>query len=151
MLIATGGPRGGGAADQAAVRHMRAWLALVAALAIHVADEAATDFLGFYNPLVLAIRERVSWFPVPTFTFGPWLTGLVLAVGLLALLAPAVRRGAAGTLAASYLFSIVMFVNGLLHLGGSLYLQRWLPGATSAPLLLLASALLAASTWQRRP
>jgi hypothetical protein len=43
-----------------------------------------------------------------------------------------------------------MFLNGLGHLGGSLYFQRWLPGATSAPLLLVASVMLARATWMRR-
>jgi hypothetical protein len=134
-----------------AARHLRAWLVLVAALAIHVLDEAATDFLGFYNPLVLAVRSQISWFPMPTFTFGPWLAGLIVAVLVLALLGPAVRRGAAGTRAASWIFSAIMLLNGLGHLVGSLYFQRWLPGATSAPLLLVASVLLARATWEREP
>jgi hypothetical protein len=87
---------------------------------------------------------------MPTFTFGAWLTGLVVAVIVLALLAPAVRRGAAGTRLASWILSGIMFLNGLGHLAGSLYFDRWLPGATSAPLLLIASALLARRTWARR-
>jgi hypothetical protein len=128
---------------------MRAWLALVGALALHVVDEAATDFLGFYNPLVLAIRSRVGWFPMPTFTFGVWLAGLAALVAVLALLAPAVRRGGSGTRAASWIFATLMFLNGLGHLAGSLYFERWLPGATTAPLLLLASAMLARSTYGR--
>jgi hypothetical protein len=129
---------------------MRAWLLLVAALAVHVIDEALTDFLGFYNPLVLAIRNEIPWFPMPTFTFGVWLVGLAVAVAVLALLAPAVRRGGAGTRLASWTFAVIMFMNGLGHLAGSVYFQRWLPGVTSAPLLLAASAGLAWATWARR-
>jgi hypothetical protein len=126
-------------------RHMHAWLLLVAGLALHVLDEALTGFLEFYNPLVLAVRARIGWFPMPTFTFGPWLAGLIAGIVILALLAPAVRRGARGTWLASWLFSGVMFPNGLGHLLGSLYFHQWLPGTTTAPLLLLASALLARS------
>jgi hypothetical protein len=63
-------------AQPEAVRHTRAWLLLVGALAIHVTDEAATGFLDFSNPLVGEIRSTVRWFPMPTFTFGIWLTGL---------------------------------------------------------------------------
>jgi hypothetical protein len=136
--------------DRAAFRHMQAWLVLVATLAVHVVDEALTGFLGFYNPLVLAIRSRIYWFPMPTFTFRVWLAGLIAVVLVLALLGPAVRRGAAGTRPASWMLSGFMFLNGLGHLGGSLYFQRWLPGATSAPVLLVASVLLAHSTWQRQ-
>jgi uncharacterized protein with HXXEE motif len=122
---------------------------LVAALALHVADEAVTDFLGFYNPFVQSIRLRIPWFPMPVFTFGVWLAGLILLVLILAALGPAVRRGAAGTRLASWVFSGIMLLNGFGHLFGSLYFRRWLPGATSAPLLVLASVLLAWRTWER--
>ena len=129
---------------------MRAWLLLVGALAVHVADEALTGFLDFYNPLVLSIRARAAWFPMPTFTFDVWLAGLAALVVLLASLAPAVRRGAAGTTLASWILTVIMFMNGLGHLAGSVYWQRWLPGATSAPLLLVASVLLARATYRAR-
>jgi hypothetical protein len=129
--------------------HARAWLALVCALGIHVLDEALTGFLEFYNPLVLRIRSQVSWFPMPTFMFGNWLTGLIVAVLVLALLTPVIRRGSLGARLASYAFGALMFLNGLGHLGGSLYFQRWLPGATSAPLLLIASVVLVRTTWGR--
>jgi hypothetical protein len=122
---------------------MRAWLLLVGALAIHVLDEALTGFLDFYNPLVLAIRARIRWFPMPTFDFVAWLIGLIAAVVMLALLAPAVRRGVPGTRALGWVFCTIMFINGVGHLGGSWYFGRWLPGATSGPLLVLASVLLA--------
>jgi hypothetical protein len=113
-------------------------------------DEALTGFLDFYNPLVLSIRSQLPWFPMPTFTFGVWLAGLVALVSVLAFLAPAVRGGAAGTRLASWVLSVIMFMNGLAHLAGSVYFERWLPGATSAPLLLAASLLLARATWQRQ-
>ena len=124
------------------VRHARAWFFLVAALAIHVVDEALTDFLGFYNPLVLSIRSRVPWFPMPTFTFGIWLAGLAFLVAVLTILGSPVRRGLPGTALASWVLAIIMLLNGLGHLGGSIYFWRWLPGTTSAPLLIVASILL---------
>jgi hypothetical protein len=136
--------------DTAAHRQMRAWYLLVALLALHVADEALTGFLEFYNPLVLSIRSRMGWFPMPTFGFRIWLGGLVALVVLLAMLGPAVRGGAAGTTVAAWTLSTIMFLNGLGHLGGSLYFGRWLPGTTSAPLLLLGSVLLARRTWERK-
>ncbi|HUL74254.1 MAG TPA: HXXEE domain-containing protein [Vicinamibacterales bacterium] len=132
-----------------AMRHARAWLLLVAALALHVADEALTHFLEFYNPLVLRIRSRIAWFPMPTFEFDAWLAGLILVVIILGLLTPLVRRGAVGTRLASWILAVIMFFNGLGHLVGSAYFQRWLPGATSAPLLLVASVMLARATRAR--
>jgi hypothetical protein len=138
------------AADALAARHDRAWRYLTAALAAHVADEALTGFLDFYNPLVLSIRARLWWFPMPTFTFGMWLGGLALLVVVLALLGPWVRRGGAGSAAASWLLSVIMVSNGAAHLAGSLFFARWLPGATSSPLLLIAGVMLARRTHARR-
>lgn len=134
----------------AASRHARAWLLLVGALALHVADEALTGFLAFYNPLVLRLRSRLGFWPMPTFTFEIWLVGLILLVIALALLTPAIRRGAAFAWPASWIFAIIMFGNGIAHLAGSVYYQRWLPGATSAPFLLIASVLLINSIRSRR-
>jgi Protein of unknown function with HXXEE motif len=127
-------------------RHARAWLLLVGALAVHVVDEALTGFLDFYNPLVLSIRSEMRWFPMPTFTFGVWLAGLVLLVIVLAGLTPVVRRGGVAAWLASWVLSVIMLLNGIGHLIGSVYFERWLPGATSAPLLLVASVNLMHAT-----
>ena len=132
-----------------AERHARAWLLLVAALGLHVLDEALTGFLGFYNPLVLELRERLGFWPMPTFTFGVWLSGLIVLIVVLALLTPAVRRGVAGTPTLSWLFAVIMIGNGIAHLAGSVYFQRWLPGATSAALLLIGGTLLIDATRKR--
>lgn len=130
-------------------RHARAWLYLVAALGVHVLDEALTGFVDFYNPLILQLRERLGFWPVPTFTFGVWLAGLIAAGVMLALLTPAVRRGAAGTGVLSWVFAIIMLGNGFAHLAASVYYRQWLPGTTSAPLLLIAATALAKATHTR--
>jgi hypothetical protein len=115
-----------------------------------VVDEAVTGFLDFYNPLVLRIRERTGWFPMPTFAWGEWAAGLALLVVVLAALTPVVRRGSAAVAAASYLFGAIMLLNGVGHLAGSAYFGRWLPGATTAPLLVAASVWLARATVARQ-
>jgi hypothetical protein len=135
----------------AGARHARAWIALVAVLALHVVDEAFTGFLDFYNPLVRDIRASVAWFPMPTFTLGPWLAGLTAAVALLGLATPAVGRGATGTWLASWIFGGIMIVNGVGHLLGSVYFGRWLPGATTGPLLVVAGAWLLRRAWEHPP
>jgi len=122
-----------------------AWLALCLAFAIHVADEALTDFLAVYNPAVRAIRARFPFLPLPTFTFRVWLTGLVLAVAVLASLAPFAFRGAPWMPPMAYAFGIVMAGNGLLHLAGSVYLRKAMPGVYSAPLLVAAAVYLLVS------
>ena len=120
-------------------RFGHAWLALTLALAAHVADEALTDFLSIYNPTVEAIRARYAWFPMPTFTFDVWITGLCAGVLVLLVLAPLAYRGALLTRVIAYPFAAIMLLNGVGHLAGSVYLGRWAPGATTAPVLLVAS------------
>jgi Protein of unknown function with HXXEE motif len=119
-----------------------AWLALTLSLAAHVFDEAVTGFLDVYNPAVRSLRARFGWFPMPVFTFDVWITGLcALVVGLLALSPLAYRRAPVVRFAA-YPYAALMLLNGLGHLIGSVYLQRWAPGATTAPLLIAASVWL---------
>jgi hypothetical protein len=117
----------------------RAWVALTFVLAAHVADEALTDFLSVYNPIVRAARVRVGWFPMPEFTFETWLTGLCLLVILLLALSPLAYRGSRVSRLAAYPYAVIMLLNGIGHLLGSVYLSRWAPGATTAPLLIAAS------------
>lgn len=129
--------------------HARAWLLLVAALGVHVVDEALTGFVGFYNPLILQLRERLGFWPIPTLTSGVFLSGMIALIAVLALLTPAVRRGATGTRALCWVFGVIMIGNGIAHLAGSVYFRRWLPGATSAPLLLIAAMALLNATGAR--
>lgn len=127
-----------------------AWIALSVVIGLHVADEAATGFLSVYNPAVLAIRERFPFLPLPTFTFGLWLTGLCLGVLVLLSLSPLAFRGNRWAVRLSYPLGVLMFANGLGHVGGSFYLGRLMPGVCSAPLLLLASSYLLVCARQQR-
>jgi hypothetical protein len=121
----------------------RAWVALTLSLAAHVADEALTGFLDVYNPIVRSVHDRVWWFPMPTFTFEVWITGLcVLVIVLFALSPLAFRRSPVARILA-FPYAAIMTLNGVGHLFGSIYLQRWAPGTTTAPLLIASSAWLA--------
>ncbi len=115
--------------------HARAWLWLTAGLALHVADEAANDFLGFYNPFIMMLRDvtLVRW--LPTFEFTGWIVGLAAAILLLFSLTRYARRGARWMAWISLPYGVVMAGNGLLHIAGSLYWQRQLPGVWSSPVI----------------
>jgi len=126
---------------RAALLFGRAWLALAGALAIHVTDEALTDFLAVYNSTVLVIRARLPWSPLPTFTFRVWVFGLAALVALLFALSPAASRGARWIAVVAVPFSAMMIGNGLLHVGSSIYLWRFMPGVYSSPILITASVL----------
>lgn len=121
-----------------------AWLAAVVALALHVADEASHDFLSWYNPRALRIRRALGGFPFPpTFTFYPWLAGLIAAVLVLGALTPAAYAGQTGLRTLAYILAAVHIGNGILHLGASVLARRAVPGVWSAPVLLAAGVWLA--------
>ena len=120
----------------------RAWLALAAALAIHVADEAKHDFLSVYNPAVTRIREAVPFLPLPTFTFGTWVSGLLIAVIALSGLGCRASSGSRWVVPVGYAFAVLMAVNGLVHILVTTVQHRLMPGTISAPLLILGAAYL---------
>lgn len=125
-------------------RHGWAWVALTLALAVHVVDEALNDFLSVYNPTVQAIRERLPWWPMPTFTFETWITGLIFAVFVLLLLSWFVFQGKRAMVPLSYVYAGIMLLNGCGHFLGSVYMGGAMPGVYSSPLLIAASVWLAA-------
>src|SRR5215470_5997764 len=134
-----------GAIDKSSASNFgRDWVALCLAFALHVTDEALTEFLSVYNPTVRAIRQRLPFLPLPTFTFKVWLIGLASAVMLLLGLSPFAFRGARRMAPLAYVFGIIMLANGLQHIAGSIYMymKRLMPGVYSSPLLLICSSYL---------
>ena len=117
-----------------------AWIALGLALAIHVADEAANDFLSLYNPTALAIQQRLGFGFPPTFSFAGWLTGLMLIVLAWLSLAPLAYAGRRWLLPLATVLSVIHIANGIGHSLTSLWLERPVPGVFSSPLL-IASAI----------
>jgi hypothetical protein len=124
-----------------------AWLALCAALALHVTDEALTGFLAIYNPTVLAVRARYSWFPMPTFEFRDWLTGLISAVLVLFALSPFFFRHAQRIRPLGYFAAGLNILNALGHTAATIFgrtvasvsFHRPAPGFWSSPVLFAAA------------
>jgi len=124
-----------------------AWIFIWIALAMHVADEAITGFLRVYNPTVLALTERLGWWPMPTFTFDMWLAGLITGIGILAALTPFAFRNAAWLRPILYFCAIAICMgNACVHTLATIFGQtvstvhfsRPAPGFYSSPLLLFA-------------
>jgi hypothetical protein len=117
---------------------------------LHVVDEALTDFLSVYNPTVLALRAQTRWLPLPTFSFELWLAGLILANVVLLLLSPYAFRGARWMRPLAYGFAVIMILNGVGHVLGTIAGQtvasvrfpRPMPGFYSSPFLLVAAIYL---------
>ena len=121
-----------------------AWVGFAFAVAVHVADEAAHDFLSVYNSTVRAVRARLPFLPLPTFTFPVWIGGLAAGIALLLLVSPLAFAGDERLRLIAWPLAILIG-NGLLHLVASAWQHRRMPGVYSAPLLLLAGAALLAA------
>lgn len=127
-----------------------AWLALAAAVALHVTDEALTGFLSVYNPTVLAMRQTFPNFPMPVFTFPIWLGGLIALIAVLLALSPFAFRGDSWIRYLAWPLAVIMLLNALGHTLGtilghtvpSVQFARPMPGFYSSPLLAAASLFL---------
>ena len=127
-----------------------AWLALTCALALHVLDEALTGFLPIYNATVLALRAEYLWFPMPTFTFPVWLSGLILLIVVMLALSPLFFRGVRWVRPIGYFMAVLNVLNALGHTTetifgrtvSTIHFQRPAPGFYSSPFLFLASVFL---------
>ena len=123
-----------------------AWIWIWAALALHVADEALNGFLYIYNPTVIALREKLGWWPMPTFTFEIWVAALVTGIGILAALTPFAFRNSGWTRPIIYFCALLCIGNALVHtiatiLGrtvSAVHFSRPAPGFISSPILLFA-------------
>jgi hypothetical protein len=115
------------------------WLLLIFSLILHVIDEALNNFLDFFNPMVLKIKEHISFIPLPTFTFKIWISGLSIGIVLLLLMTPFIYNRNRFFIPGAKIFSILMILNGLAHIIGSIYYDRILPGLFSSPILIIFS------------
>jgi hypothetical protein len=123
-----------------------AWIAFTLALAVHVSDEAANDFLSGYNPMARAIRKKYPFLPLPTFTFPIWISGLIAGIVLLLFLSPFAFEGDSRLRIIAWPLAVLIGIgNALLHLAGSIKYHRWMPGVYSAPLLLVTGVCLLAA------
>jgi hypothetical protein len=127
-----------------------AWLFLCLALCLHVADEALTGFLPMYNATVRVMRAQHSWFPMPTFEFREWLTGLIVGCVLLLLVTPFAFKNAGWLRPIAYIFAVIMFFNGMGHTLATIFgrtvssvaFPRPAPGFYSSPFLFVGSVWL---------
>jgi hypothetical protein len=120
-----------------------AWLALGVVFGLHVMDEALHHFLDWYNPIAKRIRDKLGGLPFPpSFTFWPWLIGLLVATATFLLLTPLAYDGRAWLKPVAITFALINVFNGLLHLVAATVLRRLVPGVLSAPILLVVSVWL---------
>src|SRR5689334_18480227 len=112
-----------------------AWVTFALAVAVHVTDEATHDFLSTYNSSVDAIRARLPFIPLPTFSFWAWLALLMAGIALLLCLSPLAFRGNPWLRVVCRPLGVVVGVlNAALHIASSVYFHRWMAGVYSSPL-----------------
>lgn len=136
-----------------------AWLLLCLGFGLHTWDEAAHNFLTYYNATVLALYGHFSWFPRMDMEFRNWLARLIIANLVLLALTPLAFRNARWLRPVAYLFAVVFFLNGMWHILAtivghtvpSVQFHGPAPGVFSAPVLLLFSSYLLWSLRRSRP
>jgi hypothetical protein len=134
-------------------RLAQAWLALTFVLALHVAEEALRDFLAFYNPLAMSLRDMLLWTWMPTFTLAAWIGGWIVILAALFGMTWFAAYAARWVVWAAVAYAELMFLFAAAKLAFALYLQKAIPGVYTAPLLLAASTWLTIEAVQalRRP
>lgn len=126
-------------------RFGKAWFTLSFILLLHIIDETVNGFLPVYNEHILSIRESTG-IPFPFFTFPFWFTGLICLDVWLLFLSRYALQGRHIIVVLAYPFAVIMFLNGVMHLVGSIYLKEWLSGIITAPLLIYGSIHLMLAT-----
>jgi hypothetical protein len=126
------------------------WLLLCLAFALHVWDEAAHDFLSYYNSTVLALYGHFSWFPRMDMQFRTWIATSVVAILVLLALTPWAYRNEGWLRPLAYVFAGIQLLNGTGHIVAaiwgrtvpSVHFDGLAPGVYTAPLLVALSAYL---------
>ena len=136
-----------------------AWFLLAVAFALHVWDEAAHNFLTYYNATALALSGRFPWMPRMDMSYKTWLVGLLAAIALDFALTPLAYRNSLRLRTLAYAIGVIQTLNGLHHIVlsirgrsvGSVVFDGPAPGVYSSPALLLTSAYLFWSLYKTSP
>lgn len=125
-------------------RLREAWLALTFALTLHILEGAVRNYLDFYNPLAMSLRDMLLWTWMPTFTFAAWIGGWAAILAALYGMAWFAAYPVRWIIWAAIAYGDVIFLFAAAKLGFAIYLQKAIPGVYTVPLLLAASCWLTA-------
>ncbi len=123
-------------------RLSQAWLALTVVLTLHIIEGALRDYLAFYNPLAMSLRDTLLWTWMPTFTLAAWLGGWIVILGVLYGMTWFAVYNARWIIWAAIAYAEVMFLYAAAKLGFAIYLEKAIPGVLTAPLLVIAASWL---------
>lgn len=126
------------------------WLAMCFGMALHTWDEAAHDFLAYYNATVLTLHGHFPWIPRMDWEFRSWLGTLIFINLVLFALTPFAYRNARWLRGVAYVVAGIQFMNGMVHIAATLRgytvpsvrFDGPAPGVYSAPVLLVLAAYL---------
>ena len=90
-----------------------AWLFLCLVLALHLWDQAAHDFLSYYNATALTLYGYLSWLPRMDLTRHQWLASWIAVILALFAVTPFAARNARWLRAFAYLLSVLLFLDAL--------------------------------------
>src|SRR6202162_6711289 len=89
-----------------------AWFLLAVAFSPHLWDEAANNFLTYYNATALALYGRFPWMPRMDMSYKTWLIGLLAAIALDLALTPLAYRNSERLRPFAYAVGVIQTLNG---------------------------------------
>jgi hypothetical protein len=136
-----------------------AWLLLCFAFILHVWDEAAHNFLTYYNATAIALANEYDFLPRLDMSYKTWLVGLIVANAILLTLTPLAYSNSRWLRPVAYIVAVIQTLNGVHHilfffLGhsiGGIVFAGPAPGVYSSPTLIATAAYLFCKLYQISP
>ena len=117
------------------------FLCLVAMQAAHSVEEYLTEFWRWFPVLTAGIHRLVDFFPVITPSRGQFIAvNFIIVMALSAVGTFSFRRNR-WALRAALIIAVVEVINGIYHVGATIFLGRYFPGAVSGVGLIIIGSL----------
>jgi len=127
------------------------YLLLGVAQAAHSIEEMRTHLYEFFWTVTGLLHRAVPAFPQFRWQADTFAVVNMALIALLLGTVPFVEAGKRWALALAWVAGVVETLNGIGHLSGALYFGSYVPGAASAPLLLLLGIVLLRELCRRSP
>ena len=127
------------------------YLLLGVAQAAHSIEEMRAHLYEFFWTVTGMLHRAAPVFPQFRWSADTFAAVNMVLIALLLGTVPFVDAGKRWALALAWVVAVVETLNGIGHLSGALYFGSYVPGAASAPLLLLLGIVLLRELCRRSP
>ena len=118
-----------------------AFWCLVAMQAAHSAEESLTGFWRWFPVLTAGVARLTGFFPVITASRGQFIAANVIIVLALSVVGAFFFMRRRWALRAAFIIGVAEVINGVYHVGATVVLGRYFPGAVSGIGLIIIGVL----------